>query len=227
MEVISFDQQESACNTCCCKPISGAPDSSVLLLLDFSEWGVPIGGHGLRDTLIKIKLLSPRPNASDYPVAQAAIVAGTKDVEATGNLTATGGAAPLKFELDDFTGPRYGTLVIDDDGSYSYTPATDFVGYDSAYFKVTDANGHTSIGWFGIAVSGTDALPAPKAPEKVTVIGGSVKQNPDYTVSLGLQIAPDAVAGEIYRIEIKQLALGCDGVQYTTNECLDLKIGKC
>lgn len=227
MQVISFDKAQDECNACCCTPVSGAPGNSVLMLLDFSEWGVPIGGHGLRDTLIKIKLLSPRPNASDYPVATPVEISGSVNTQSAGTLAATGGATPYTFELDDFDGPQHGNLVVQANGAYTYDPAEDFIGYDSAYFKVTDASGRVGVGFIGIKVSGEEPLPSIPAPAKVQVISGSVKQNRDFTVSLGLQIGPDAVPGEIYRVEIKQLALGCDGVQYSTNECLDLKIGKC
>jgi hypothetical protein len=44
------------------------------------------------------------------------------------------------------TGASNGTVVVNADGSFSYTPNTGYAGTDSFTYKVTDTNGQTAIG---------------------------------------------------------------------------------
>ena len=65
---------------------------------------------------------------------------------------------PLSTTLD--AAPAHGTLVLNADGSYRYTPTPGFVGTDSFTYKASDATGATST---SATVTITVALP-PKQP---------------------------------------------------------------
>ena len=54
------------------------------------------------------------------------------------------------------TGPASGTLVLDTDGSFTYTPNTGFLGVDSFTYRASNANGMSNAATVSIAVN---ALP--------------------------------------------------------------------
>ena len=55
-----------------------------------------------------------------------------------------------------FTTGQGGSIVIATDGSYTYTPATDFSGTDTVDYIVDDSNGGTAAGTLTITVSASD-----------------------------------------------------------------------
>lgn len=66
-------------------------------------------------------------------------------------------ADPLVAELLD--GPMYGTLTLEADGSFVYTPAPGFVGIDSFRYICHDKDGDSSAGTVVIEVRHTTYLP--------------------------------------------------------------------
>jgi VCBS repeat-containing protein len=59
------------------------------------------------------------------------------------------------------TGVAHGTLVLNVDGSFLYTPALDFVGTDSFTYRVTDAGGFTDTATVTINVLALNSAPVP------------------------------------------------------------------
>lgn len=57
----------------------------------------------------------------------------------------------LTFAVD--TQPTNGNVVLNNDGTFTYTPATDYVGSDSFTYTVTDAGGLSDTGTVNITVS--------------------------------------------------------------------------
>ena len=55
--------------------------------------------------------------------------------------------------------PSGGEVVIFPDGSYEYTPATDFVGTEELVYSVDDGNGGTDIATLYLTTSGAQVLP--------------------------------------------------------------------
>ncbi|MGN6511309.1 MAG: Ig-like domain-containing protein [Chitinophaga sp.] len=84
-------------------------------------------------------------NVNDRPVAVADSVTVTEDIPATGNVltndTDTEGDA-LTASL--VTAPVNGTVVLNADGSFTYTPGNNFSGTDSLIYQVCD-NGTPSL----------------------------------------------------------------------------------
>src|SRR5262249_23884534 len=90
---------------------------------------------------------------NDAPVAKNASVDVTFDVAANGDLSATdvdNAAAQLTFAGEGDA--ANGSVDIDADGHYTYTPDAGFAGVDSFTFRVTDAGGLTSTATVSLTV---------------------------------------------------------------------------
>ncbi|WP_345375540.1 Ig-like domain-containing protein [Frondihabitans cladoniiphilus] len=83
---------------------------------------------------------------------------------ATGVLANDSGSA-LKASL--VSGPTHGTLTLNADGSYTYTPNTGFSGNDSFVYTATDASGNTATATATLVV---DPL---VTPDTVSVLAGT------------------------------------------------------
>ncbi|HEX2054492.1 MAG TPA: tandem-95 repeat protein [Actinomycetota bacterium] len=120
------------------------------------------------------------------------------------------------------SGPANGTVALNSDGSFTYTPSADFNGSDSFTYKVSDGESDSNVATVDITVqsvndapdcssvvSDTSAIgPANHTLSTVTLSGGSDPEGGPVTVSVtgvtqdeavnGLgdgDTAPDAVAG--------------------------------
>ncbi|WP_413614989.1 Ig-like domain-containing protein [Halomonas cupida] len=98
--------------------------------------------------------------ANDAPEAQAESLTVAEDNSGTGQVTAN------DVEGDDLsyritTPPAHGTVVIEADGSYAYTPDTNYNGKDS--FEVTVSDGHGGTTVVKVPVTVTPVNDAPTA----------------------------------------------------------------
>jgi len=78
-------------------------------------------------------------------------------------------------------GPAHGTLVLDDEGSFVYTPNADFYGTDSFTYRASDGYATSEVATVTITVA-----PVPDAPVAV---------DDSYTVVEGLTLVVDANEG--------------------------------
>lgn len=79
--------------------------------------------------------------ADAAPTAECSALETWKNLPNTGRLKATG-TGELTFRLE--SQPRRGSVDLNDDGSFTYTPKKNKVGEDSFTFTVTDAAGRVS-----------------------------------------------------------------------------------
>ncbi len=85
-------------------------------------------------------------------------VAYTESVDAgsTLNVSAADGLASQAtgsgFTFTDYSAPQDGTATVNPDGSYSYTPKTDYSGHDYFLYKLTDGVGETVLQYVAITV---------------------------------------------------------------------------
>ncbi|MFN3144397.1 MAG: Ig-like domain-containing protein [Paracoccaceae bacterium] len=99
---------------------------------------------------------APAPDTA--PVPDDASLDATEDTRLAGTLTATDADGDaLSFGL--VTGAANGTVVVLQDGTFSYTPAPDFEGTDSFTFSVTDADGNVATGTVTLQVAGVNDAP--------------------------------------------------------------------
>ncbi len=116
---------------------------------------------------------------NDGPATAGGTASGTEDGTVTGQLSASDveGDA-LTFGLAANGGPANGTVTVNSDGSYSYTPAANFNGTDSFTYTVSDGNGGTTTGTITVDVGAVNDTPvgadAAAAGEEDTAIAGQL-----------------------------------------------------
>lgn len=66
---------------------------------------------------------------------------------------------PLSVNLGASTNTSFGTLLLDTDGEFTYTPDADFVGVDSFNYQLEDGNGGSDTGAVSITVTNVNAAP--------------------------------------------------------------------
>lgn len=97
------------------------------------------------------------------------------------------GEGEFQFEFSSEGGPFNGSVIINEDGSYTYTPDPDFNGTDSFDYQVTDPDGETSTGTVFVTVNPVDDVPVANdasftVDEDGSLTGSGVQvtaQNPD------------------------------------------------
>ena len=78
----------------------------------------------------------------------------SEDTSSAGNLADNDAlAGDVTFALVDQGGPSNGAVTLNEDGTFVFTPNTDFVGDDSFQYVITDANGQTSTATVSITVN--------------------------------------------------------------------------
>ncbi|MCW9032619.1 MAG: VCBS domain-containing protein, partial [Rhodospirillales bacterium] len=124
------------------------------------------------------------------PIADAAENSGEEDTDISGTLEAVDFEGGVTFALASDGGPTNGSVEIDEDGNYTYTPNDDYNGEDSFTYEVTDENGAITT-----ATVTLDVTPVADA----ALIGGSegddfgVSEDADISASGQLNVIdPDA-----------------------------------
>ena len=105
----------------------------------------------------------------DSPAAAADTYLTSEDNAVAGNLSsndAVSGDGGNTWSLD--TGPSNGGVVINTNGTFTYTPAPDFNGTDSFTYKITDADGDISIATATVTVSAINDTPTAAADSDST-----------------------------------------------------------
>ncbi|MFL6696006.1 MAG: Ig-like domain-containing protein, partial [Vitreoscilla sp.] len=102
------------------------------------------------------------------PVAAPDAIDARENTPVSGTLAAND--TPVAGETNTWsvaTGPAHGTVVVNADGSYTYTPATGYSGTDAFSYTITDASGQTSTATVTLTVA---AAPVSATPDSNTVV---------------------------------------------------------
>lgn len=97
-------------------------------------------GHVAQSTSLKIPLGSKK-NAA--PAVEDSTFETYKNISNTGTLSVTDPDGD-RFTINLVKEPKRGTVVFEEDGTFTYTPMENKVGKDSFVFTATDAAGNTS-----------------------------------------------------------------------------------
>ncbi|WP_447932205.1 Ig-like domain-containing protein [Sphingopyxis fribergensis] len=146
-------------------PDFNGDDSFVVLVSD---------GNG-RSVLVTIPVQVLPVN--DAPVASAPPVSTNEDTPVAGRITASDvDGDPLTYAI--VTPPANGTVTVNADGSYTYTPGPDFNGNDSFTVLVSDGNGGTVPVTIPVVVRPVNDAPVasalPPTTDKDTRVNGQV-----------------------------------------------------
>ena len=96
---------------------------------------------------------------NDAPVAQHGGANGSEDTPISGALVATDADSPsLTYALG--TQAAHGDVVVNADGSYTYTPNLDFNGADSFSFKANDGALDSNVATVSLTVSPVNDAPS-------------------------------------------------------------------
>ena len=100
--------------------------------------------HGATDTATASVTVRGVSDGNSPPVATDGSFATDEDVAVSGALTATDADGDtLSFSFT--TAPQHGSVVLNSDGSFVYTPHEDYSGADSFQFRVEDGRGGEDI----------------------------------------------------------------------------------
>jgi len=101
--------------------------------------------------------------ANVAPIAAADNAAGSEDGVISGNVLANDSDADrdvLTVDTVPVQGPQHGVLVLNGDGSFSYTPDVNYNGSDSFTYRVTDADGATSTATVSLTITAVNDAPS-------------------------------------------------------------------
>ncbi|WP_029277763.1 tandem-95 repeat protein [Pedobacter borealis] len=116
-------------------------------------------------TIITISITITSVN--DLPVATSPAVSTLEDTPKTGRITATDADGdPLTFTITIL--PTKGTLVLNANGTYIYTPNADYNGPDNFVVRVSDGNGGTTNVTTLITVTPVNDAPVASSPAITT-----------------------------------------------------------
>ncbi|AOE86888.1 retention module-containing protein [Pseudomonas sp. TCU-HL1] len=185
-------------------PTIGFPTSTAPLATEAlgEEDTTPLNGAAQADTTEPNGNL-PEPDATNSaPQGQNASLSTDEDTPISGQLNATDpDGDALTFTAGD--APRNGTVVINPDGSYTYTPNTNFNGNDSFTAIVSDGKGGTSTITVTIGVNPVNDAPVaandgPAAVTEDTPATGNVLDNDSDVDGDTLSVTQFTIGGSTY-----------------------------
>ncbi|MBS3993566.1 MAG: tandem-95 repeat protein, partial [Bacteroidetes bacterium] len=92
------------------------------------------------------------------PIARADTFTAPEEVILNGNVLANNGNGSDQLGIEPttvtaYTQPSNGSVVVNPDGSFTYTPNTDFNGTDTFTYTITDSNGNSSTATVTVTVT--------------------------------------------------------------------------
>ncbi|HTK84545.1 MAG TPA: Ig-like domain-containing protein [Patescibacteria group bacterium] len=153
---------------------------------DSFNWTVQDGQGGSATGSVSISLNAP-------PVAQEDDFTGTKNISVSGNVLLDNGhgadsdvdggiLAVVAAVVGTAAG---GTVTINGDGTFSYIPATDYIGADSFTYTLLDGQGGSASGTVNLTIHDTVHLPVNHDP---------VAQEDDFSTTAGQTLTGNVLA---------------------------------
>ena len=150
-------------SACTLATAAGAGSFTLTLLSTVTNatiWSLDNAGNPSTVKTFTVKITRSAPVAAPLSFTMAA------NTVYQGTVTASGGSAPIAYTLVTGSGPMNGTVTINANGAFTYTPRANFGGSDSFKF------------------SASDGLASSTATVSITVTGGVADQNPVCTAAV-------------------------------------------
>jgi len=105
------------------------------------------------------RLVDPQADGQDFDAATGTTtISGTEDTPVSGKVGVVDpDGDALSYAID--TQPEHGTLVVNPDGTYTYTPDADFNGTDSFVIMVDDGHGNLTPANFVVNTAAVEDAP--------------------------------------------------------------------
>ena len=153
---------------------------------------------------------------NDAPVADVIVGGTAEDTLVSGQLTATDVDNPteeLTFSLADDGGPANGTVVVNPDGSYSYTPNDDWSGTDTFTYTIDDGDGGVTTATATVDVEAVADAPTLSATvEEITTSGDDDFPEFDHDLSNVVMYLEDE-NGDIIKVKVEDFPDNSDGIR--------------
>ncbi len=148
---------------------------------DSFNYTIKDGNGGIATATVTLDLTP----VNDTPIAGDDSFGGTEDAAITGDVLANDSDPDGDTLTVAFTGTiataQGGTVVMESNGNFTYTPAASFVGADSFIYDITDGDGGTATAAVNIDVTIVNASPVAADDSFVvttdTILSGDVLNN--------------------------------------------------
>lgn len=226
----------ATCGSCCCESATARPGETNKWVINYSSWVAPIGGRGLLGVPAYTFTKTTKPvttTPANRPPTNTDYTFTTAINTALASTVATNGADPegqaLTFAILPLYGPAYGTIVFNADGTFTYTPQSNWYGRDEFFFSTSDSVNLPVVNKAFVTVNPAAPIPALPAPPPHQILSidplqvsvtGSILEFP-------LAVSPAAVPGDVYRLDLLMTAQDCSGTTFRHQSCFDIVIGKC
>jgi YVTN family beta-propeller protein/VCBS repeat-containing protein len=150
---------------------------------------LPMGKHEIRlvsgasgGTLAVIEVIVPAATNESFTVAGG----GTLSIPAPGVLANDNPAGSPPLQAAIVTNPAHGTLVLQPNGAFTYTPHADFSGSDSFVYQATNKSGMPAAATVTITVTPTATGPGPQVPGNAppTAVGDTFTVQAQTTLTI-------------------------------------------
>ncbi|WP_284198481.1 tandem-95 repeat protein [Azospirillum oryzae] len=179
-------------------PNASSQDTNVANATTLNALGIKVADFEKLELYVDGRPVDVRTALNYAPTATAATTGTTEDTVVTGRLGATD-QDTVNGRTDDtqtFKGPgdagqpvrlAHGTLVVNADGTFTYTPDADFSGTETFSFTVTDGYGGTS--------TATQTIKVTPQADAITLFTLAARGNED--ASGGIALAPTITLSDI------------------------------
>ena len=134
------------------------------------------------------------------PVAQAGAASGNEDTTITGAVVAIDAeGASLTYSV--VAQPGHGSVTLNQDGSFSYTPDGNYFGVDSFTYKVNDGVNDSNVALVNLTINAVNDAPvaqnATASGDEDTVITGPIPASDPEGAALGYTVVAQPGHGSI------------------------------
>ncbi|MGY5881047.1 MAG: Ig-like domain-containing protein [Candidatus Thorarchaeota archaeon] len=122
-------------------------------------------------------------SVNDAPIAYDELYSGYEDIDLNGILPLATDIEGDPITYEPVSGPRYGILIFNPDGTFTYSPEADWFEIDTFTYRVFDGTDYSNIATVTIEIIEEDDITGPE----ITIIysGGFTDGNPGtWTVSV-------------------------------------------